>query len=62
MSRINRERRSFEKMQGHQTGPKTSEGKATSAARSLKHGARSAGAIALRRWIASVNRLVRLLG
>jgi hypothetical protein len=34
-------------------------GKAASAARSLKHGARSAGSLEMQRWIASVNRLAK---
>jgi len=61
VSRCNRQRRAHEKLTGLQTGPKSAAGKAASAARSLKHGARSAGALEMRRWIASVNRLAKAL-
>ena len=59
VSRCNKERRAHEKLQGLQTGPKSQAGKAASAARSLKHGARSAGSLEMQRWIASVNRLAK---
>lgn len=61
VSRCNKERRAHEKLQGLQTGPKSAAGKAASAARSLKHGARSAGGLEMQRWIASVNRLASVL-
>jgi len=61
VSRCNKERQAHEKLTGLQTGPKSVAGKAASAARSLKHGARSAGALEMRRWIASVNQLLKLL-
>ncbi len=60
-SRHNRERRQWEKAVGHQTGPRSEEGKRASAMRSLQHGARSAGTEALQRWLASVNRAIREL-
>lgn len=60
-SHQNRERRQWEKALGHQTGPRSAEGKRASAMRSLKHGARSAGTQALQRWLASVNRMIRQL-
>lgn len=51
--------RLWEHASGHHTGPKTEEGKARSAQRSRKHGLRSADGEAMRRWLASVNRLCR---
>lgn len=48
--------------EGRHTGPKTPEGRYRSGQRSRKHGLRSADGIAMARWIASVNRLVRRLG
>lgn len=57
-ARHNRERKQWEHAMGHQTGPRSADGKLRSARRSLKHGGRSAGAIALQKWIASVNRLI----
>lgn len=56
-----KERRQWERCIGRQTGPKTPEGKRRSGQRSLRHGMRSEGGEALKRWIASVNRLVRSL-
>ena len=61
-SRHAKERRQWEAARGHQTGPRTPEGKAASALRALKHGARSAAAIEVQRWVASLNRLVRSVG
>lgn len=57
----NKARRSHEAMLGRQSGPRTPEGKLWSGRRSLKHGARSAGAVAFQRWVASINRLVRAI-
>jgi hypothetical protein len=46
---------------GKQTGPKTPEGRFRSGQRSRKHGLRSGDGIAMARWLASVNRLVKSL-
>lgn len=46
---------------GKHTGPRTPEGRYRAGQRSRKHGLRSGDGIAMVRWIASVNRLVRAL-
>ena len=61
MSEANRKLQSHEAMVGRQTGPKTPEGKARAAARSFKHGAYSAEAYALRRWLKTVMQLAKTL-
>lgn len=53
-------RKQWELANGTHTGPKTEEGRRASAMRSLKHGGRSAGVIALESWLASVRRLTKL--
>lgn len=59
MSEANRKRESHKAMSGKQTGPTTPEGKARAAARSLKHGAYTAEAYDLRRWLRTVMQLVK---
>ena len=59
MSEANRKRQSHKAMVGRQTGPTTPEGKARAAARSLKHGAYTAEAYALRRWLKTVIQLAK---
>lgn len=54
--------RLWERAAGKHTGPKTLEGRFRSGQRSRKHGLRSGDGIAMARWLASVNRLVRALG
>lgn len=57
-----RARQQWERARGHQTGPRTLDGKRRSAQRGMIHGGRSGSVVALQRWLASVNRLVRALG
>jgi hypothetical protein len=59
LSAANRKRESHKATHGHQTGAKTPEGKARSAARSRKHGAFGAEAYALRAWLQTIIRLVK---
>lgn len=54
--------RLWEHAAGKHTGPKTPEGRFRSGQRSRKHGLRSGDGVAMARWLASVNRLVRALG
>lgn len=49
----------WERAKGHHCGPQTDAGKRRSAMRSLKHGLASEGGIAMARWLADLNRLVR---
>lgn len=53
--------RLWEHASGKHTGPKTPEGRYRAGQRSRKHGLRSGDGIAMARWIASVNRLLRAL-
>ena len=59
MSEANRKRESHKAMTGKQTGPRTSGGKSRAAARSRKHGAYTAEAYALRRWLRTVLQLAK---
>ena len=59
LSEANRKRESHKATTGRQTGAKTPEGKARSAARSRKHGAYAAEAYALRAWLRSVALLAK---
>lgn len=53
--------RLWEHAAGRHTGPRTPEGRYRSGQRSRKHGLRSGDGVAMARWLASVNRLVRAL-
>ena len=61
LSESTRAREQWRKAHGKQTGPRTVEGKLKSAQRGTKHGARSQSVEALKRWISSLNRLVKAI-
>jgi hypothetical protein len=48
-------------MQGKQTGAKSELGRFIASHRGLKHGFRSAGGFAFKRWLVSVNKLIKAL-
>lgn len=52
--------RLWEHAAGKRTGPRTPEGRYRSGQRSRKHGLRSADGVAMARWLASINRLIRI--
>lgn len=54
-------RQQWERCKGHQTGPKTEEGKRRSASRGMQHGMRTEAGLALRAWLASVQALASAL-
>ena len=60
-STANRSRESWRAMAGRQTGPRSADGKARSAMRSLQYGGRSQTAEAVRAWAASLARLAKAL-
>lgn len=53
--------RLWEHAAGKHTGPKTPEGRYRAGQRSRKHGLRSGDGVAMLRWVASLNRLLRAL-